>query len=168
MMWKNKFLEIALFSSAAIGLADSSVAANTVSYVQEVKTLNRAGANKLLESGLTEAAKQGLNVCIAVVDQAGQLIAFQRMDGASLVAIDVAIGKARTAALLKKPAKAFEEMIDGGSPSLLSVSNLMPLRGGVPVLYEDAFIGAVGVSGGTGETDDAIAVTIAENFAGGR
>lgn len=122
-----------------------------------VGTLTLAGAVQLADAAEAEASARGLAVCIAVMDQAAHLLLFRRMDGAALVSVDVAMGKARTAALMKTTARFFEEMIDGGHPSLLSVGTLMPLRGGEPVAAGGAVIGAVGVSGAAGEVDEAIA-----------
>lgn len=123
-----------------------------------VSTLTLAGAVRLADAAEAEARARGVALCFAVADRAGHLLLFRRMDGAGLVSIEVAIGKARTAALLGKPARHFEEMIDGGHPSILSVPGLVPLRGGLPVRAGEVLLGALGVSGAAGETDEAVAL----------
>ncbi|MCX4909026.1 heme-binding protein [Streptomyces sp. NBC_00878] len=132
--------------------------------VRSDHALTLTGAESLLEEGLRIARSRGLELCLAIVDPAGFLLAFRRMDGAPLVSIEVAISKARTAAYLKNPSRAFEEMIDAGKPSMLSTPGIVPLRGGVPVGLGDALVGAVGVSGATGEVDDEVAEQIAASL----
>jgi glc operon protein GlcG len=75
------------------------------------------------------------------------------MDGAKLVATDIAIRKARTAAYFQGPTKDLEEEVAGGRTALLPIDGFMPLQGGVPLMYEGKIVGAVGVSGVTGEQD---------------
>ena len=122
-----------------------------------VESLTLAGAVRLADAAEAEAKARGVAVCIAVVDQAAHMMLFRRMDHAALVSVDVALGKARTAALMKKTARFFEEMIDSGHPSLLSVGTLMPLRGGEPVPGGAGIVGAIGISGAAGDVDEAIA-----------
>lgn len=110
------------------------------------------------------ALSKKLNLSIAIVDSAGYLVSFSKMDEASLVTIDVAIQKAKTAALLKAPSKLFEDKINSGEPSMLSVPNLTPLQGGVPIMYEGKVCGAIGVSGASGDIDNEIATKVAEVF----
>ena len=107
----------------------------TISPTREISSLTLSGADQLADLAVAEAMKQGVCICVALVDVAGHLIAFRRMDDAALVSIDVAIGKARTAAFLKKPASVFEQMIDAGKPSMLSVPGAVPLAGGRPVEF---------------------------------
>ena len=108
-----------------------------------------------------QAQREGLHISVAVVDHAGELVAFERVDDAAPVTPQVAQEKARTAALLRAPFKLFEDFINGGRPSVLSTPGLTPLQGGVPLTAGDEVIGAVGVSGGNGEQDTDIAVAAA-------
>lgn len=108
------------------------------------------------------ADERSLTLFLAIVDCSGLPPAFVRMDEAAPVTAEVAIGKARTAAYLGAPSKLFEDMINTGQASMATVPGLLPLQGGVPVLLEGAVIGAVGVSGSSGENDQDIATRIAE------
>jgi len=88
------------------------------------------------------------------VDDAGHLVLFERMDGAKLVAIDIAIRKARTAVYFQGETKGLEEEVTkGGRTALLPIEGFMPLEGGVPLTSGGQMIGAVGVSGVTGQQD---------------
>ncbi|NTZ64207.1 GlcG/HbpS family heme-binding protein [Agrobacterium tumefaciens] len=130
-----------------------------------VRDLSLVAAQKLLANGLDHAAKNDMRLAISVVDRAGNLLAFARMDGASIVTVGVAVGKARTAAFLKAPSKLFEDMINSGKPSMATVPGLLPLQGGMPIVHEGEVVGAVGVSGSSGDNDQAAAALIAESFA---
>lgn len=134
-------------------------------YMIHKPQLNLAGAERLLALGLAEARARELALCLAVTDAHGQLLGFARMDGAGLVSIEVAIGKARTAAWLQAPAALFEEKIDNGAPSILSCRELTPLRGGEPVRLGAAIIGGFGVSGAAGAIDGAVAEAVVAAFA---
>lgn len=133
-------------------------------HVITVHDLSLAAAQKLLANGLDHAAKNGMRLAVAVVDRAGNLLAFARMDGAAIVTSDVAVGKARTAAFLKAPSKLFEDMINSGLPSMATTPGLLPLQGGIPVMLGGEVVGAVGVSGSSGENDQATAALIADSF----
>ena len=131
-----------------------------------LESLAIAGADSLLAHAEAAARRRGLALCFAVVDGAGQLLAFRRMDGAGRISIDVAIGKARTAALFGKPNRMFEEMIDSGKASMLSVPGAVPIGGGLPVLRGGACLGGFGVSGATGAVDDEIASEAVDALSG--
>lgn len=137
----------------------------TNSITCQISTLTLAGAERLAILAQAEAAHRGARICVAVVDGAGHLLVFRRMDGAALVSIDVAIGKARTAAFLGMPAAAFEAMIDSGRPSMLSVPGAVPLAGGQPVRVAGAVVGALGISGCSGDGDETIATACLAAFA---
>lgn len=133
-------------------------------HVKSANDLTLAAAQDLLIKGLEHARDRDLKLAIAVVDRAGNLLAFARMDGAPIVTADVAIGKARTAAHLQAPSKLFEDMINSGAPSMATVPGLLPLQGGMPVLFGDEVIGAIGTSGSSGENDQSVATWIAGAF----
>lgn len=132
--------------------------------IQTIHELTLSAAQQLTGYGLKLAKDRKLNLSIAVVDKSGNLLAFVRMDNASLVTIDVAIGKAKTAAYLKAPSKVFEDFINKGQPSMTTTPGILPLQGGVPVMYNGEVVGAVGVSGSDGETDNELANSIAESL----
>jgi len=115
-------------------------------------------AKAMMAAGEAEARKNGWNVCIAIVDASGGLIMFQKLDDTQNGSIAVAEGKARTAALVKRPSRLLEEMIAQGKTAFLSVEGIVPLQGGLPVTVDGKVIGAVGVSGVTSAQDEQVAI----------
>jgi glc operon protein GlcG len=120
------------------------------------KTLSLDAANKIVAGAIAEAKANNWSVDIAIVDEGGNLLSFQRMDGASIGAIDAAIGKARTASLYRRPTKVLEEVAKT-RPALLTLPNSVLLQGGVPVVVNGQIVGAVGVGGVTSQQDEQIA-----------
>jgi glc operon protein GlcG len=118
------------------------------------RTLTLDAAKRMAAAADAEARKNGWNVVVAVVDDGGQLLLLQRMDNAKLVAIDIAIRKAKTAVFFQGETKALEEEVTrGGRTALLPIDGFMPLEGGIPLTVEGKVIGAIGVSGVTGAQD---------------
>lgn len=128
---------------------------------QKKLTITLVGARKAIAAAQQVAAENGWHISVAVVDRAGELVALERCDMAIGISPNVALGKARTAALLEAPSKAFEAFINGGQPSFLATPGVTPLEGGVPVLLDGVVIGAVGVSGAHGANDSLVAETAA-------
>src|SRR5262245_59949321 len=122
------------------------------------KYITLDAAKKMAAAGEAEARKNGWNVAIAVVDASGGLILFQKLDETQPGSIAIAQGKARTAALFKRPTKAIEEAIAAGKQAFLAVDGVVPIQGGVPVIVEDKVIGAIGVSGVTSAQDEQVAL----------
>ena len=122
------------------------------------KVITLEAAKKMAAAGEAEARKNGWNVAITVVDANGDLILFQKLDETQPGSIKVSQGKARTAALFKRPTKAMEEMITGGKTAFLAVEGIVPIQGGLPVVVDGKVIGAIGVSGVTSAQDEQIAV----------
>jgi glc operon protein GlcG len=114
--------------------------------------LTLAAAKKALEAVEDTATRLGIAASIAVVDDGGHVLGLHRMDGVGAGTVEVAIGKARAAALFKTETKNFQAGLDAGVTSLLTLG-VITFGGGVPVVYESATIGAIGVSGGTPEQD---------------
>jgi len=105
-----------------------------------------------------EALKHNWAVSIAIVDDGGHLLWFQRLDGAAPISAHIAPGKARTAAVGRRESKVYEDMINGGRASFLSAPELdSMLEGGVPILKDGQCLGAVGVSGVKSSEDAQIA-----------
>jgi glc operon protein GlcG len=125
-----------------------------VPVVSSKHVLTLEGANQVAAAAVNEARKREAGGAIAVVDDAGNLLSFQRTDGTFGAGAEVSIGKARTAALFKKPTRAFEESINGGRTALAAVHGMTPLQGGVPIVHEGYVIGAVGVSGARSQAED--------------
>lgn len=122
-------------------------------------TITLEGARSIIAAAQQKAAENGWHISVAVVDHAGQLVAFERSDGAIGITPDLATGKARTAALLQAPSEEFEQFINGGRPSFLATPGVTPQEGGVPVWFNGMVIGAVGVSGAHGGNDSLVAET---------
>ena len=106
----------------------------------------------------TEAKRLGVGPAIAVVDDGGNLVALVRMDGAFGAAPRVSTGKARTAAMFRKPTRDFENIVNKGRFTMTALDDFTPLQGGVPIMYRGQVIGAVGVSGAaSAQQDDELA-----------
>ena len=125
-----------------------------------VTVLDQAGAQTVLQAARHSAQQRNAPSAIAVVDPAGDLLAFQRMDGVRPASADLAIQKARTAARLQRPTAEVEDNIDQGRIAFVT-AEIMALRGGVPVHANGEIVGAVGVAGLNKETDTEIAKTAA-------
>ena len=143
----EKLLLVGLTLSAAVVAA----AAQTQLPMKRVLTLE--AARKAAAAAEAEARRNNWAVSIAVLDDSGQMILFQRMDGAKLAATDIAIRKARTAVYFQGPTKDLETEVAGGRTALLPIDGFMPLEGGVPIVVGGQLVGAIGVSGVTGTQD---------------
>jgi glc operon protein GlcG len=125
-----------------------------------VMVLDQTGAQSVLQAAEERAQQRNAPSAIAVVDAAGDLLAFQRMDGVRPASADLAIQKARTAARLQRPTAEIEDSIDQGRTAFVT-AQIMALRGGMPVRVNGEVVGAVGVAGLSKETDTEIATTAA-------
>lgn len=114
-------------------------------------------AQKIMAAAEAEARSNGWNVAVAIVDAGMNLLMFQKMDGVQTASIDVAIGKARTAAGFKRPTKALEDLIAGGRTAFVAVDGVVPVQGGLPIKSGNAVLGAIGVSGLTSAQDEQVA-----------
>ena len=129
-------------------------AAGAAQQLPTKRVLTLESAKRMAAAAEAEARKNNWNVSIAVVDDGGQLLLFQRMDNAKLVAIDIAIRKAKTAVYFQGETKGLEEEVTkGGRTALLPIEGFMPLEGGIPLIVEGKVVGAIGVSGVTGAQD---------------
>ena len=113
-------------------------------------------ARKIAAAADNEALHQSLQVVIAIVDDGGHLLYLQR-DGAQPGSVEVAIGKARSALLFRRPTRAFEELVESGRPGYLAMPDVLPLEGGEPLVYQDEIVGAIGVSGASSKDDGVVA-----------
>lgn len=125
---------------------------------QQKHSLTLTGARRVVAAAEAEARKRGVGVVIVVVDEAGYPIELSRMDTAQVASVDVGIGKARTAAIYRRPSRVFEEQVRDGRVAALALAGATPLQGGVPILLDGAVIGAIGVSGDTPQVDEDIAI----------
>jgi glc operon protein GlcG len=133
-----------------------SAAAQTITMM----TLDQAGAQTVLQAATESAQQRNAPSAIAVVDAAGDLLAFQRMDGVRPASADLAIEKARTAARLQRPTAEIEDNINQGRTAFVT-AGIVALRGGMPIRVNGEVVGAVGIAGLSKETDTDIANTAA-------
>jgi glc operon protein GlcG len=122
------------------------------------KVLTLGMAKKLVAAAEAEAKKRGATVVIAVVDDGGQLIFLERLDDTQVASVEVAIGKARTAAIFRRPSKVFEDQVKNGRVAALALPGATPLQGGIPITVEGKVIGAIGASGNSPQEDEEIAL----------
>ncbi len=120
--------------------------------------LSLEAARRIIAAAEAEATARGVGVVTVVVDASGTIIELSRMDTAQVASVNVGIGKARTAAIYRRPSRDFEEQIRNGRIAALALADATPLQGGVPVLVAGRVVGAVGVSGDTPQVDEDIAI----------
>lgn len=147
------------------GLALSLVIASVGSaQTIDKKVLSLQAARTIAAAAEAAAREKGVGVVIAVVDDGGHLILLHRLDDAQVASVNVGIGKARTAAIYRRPSKDFEDQIRAGRVAALALADSTPLQGGVPIRVDGRVVGAVGVSGDTPQVDEAIAIAGASAF----
>jgi uncharacterized protein GlcG (DUF336 family) len=117
--------------------------------------LTLEGARRIAAAAEAEARRQGWNVCIAVVDEAGRLIHFIRMDDTQPASDEIAIGKGRAAAVFRRPSRVLEEGI-ASRPALIAFPAI-PVTGGLPITAGGRVIGGIGVSGVQSQQDEIVA-----------
>ena len=132
------------------------IAGHTVSgQVGTKKSLTLDGARRVIASAQAEAKKLGPpGGVVAVVDEGGNLMALERLDGTFAAGANISIGKARTAVLFKRPTKFFEDVIKNGRTSMVALNDFTPLQGGIPILVDGDVVGGVGVSGAASAQQD--------------
>jgi glc operon protein GlcG len=121
-------------------------------------------ARKVADAALAEAKKNGWTVAAAIVDTAGDLVFYEKMDNTQIGSAIVSQEKARTAVRFKRPSKAFEDALAGGRQAILSLPGVTPLEGGIPLVIDGKIVGAVGVSGATSPQDGVCAAAGAETL----
>jgi glc operon protein GlcG len=121
--------------------------------------ISNAKAKVVAAAALAEAKKMDLPMVVAITDTSGNLLYLEHMDGAILGGVLVAPQKARSAALYKRPTKAFEDSVAPGGVGLrfLRLEGAIPIEGGLPLILDNKIVGAIGMSGGTGVQDGAAA-----------
>jgi glc operon protein GlcG len=112
-------------------------------------------AKKAAAAAMAEAAKNHWNMAGAVVDPNGTLVYYEKMDNTQIGSANVAVDKARSAALFKRPTKAFQDALASGGAGLrvLGLEGAVPVEGGIPIIADGKIIGAIGVSGANSDQD---------------
>jgi len=126
--------------------------------------LEFAEADLMLQAAHKAAVDNSWAVSVAVVDAGGHLLAFRRLPGATRSSVQIAIDKARSAALTGRPTSFFEEMVSGGKAGVLALAGIVPMTGGIPVFYEQTLIGGIAASGVASAFDVQIAGAGVEAF----
>jgi glc operon protein GlcG len=121
----------------------------------EKKSLNLDGAKQAIAAAADYAKKNNApGGVIAIVDEGGNLMALERLDGTFAMGATISIGKARTAVLFKKPTRFFEELINKGRTAMTAVDGFTPLIGGIPIIIDGQVVGGIGVSGAASANQD--------------
>jgi uncharacterized protein GlcG (DUF336 family) len=141
--------------TAALAFTLAAITARAELPVKRVLTLNVA--KKIAAAAEAEATKRGSTVVIVVVDDGGHLLVLERLDDTQVASVEVGIGKARTAAIFRRPSKEFEDQVKNGRVAALALPGATPLQGGIPISFQGKVIGAIGVSGNTPQEDEDIA-----------
>src|SRR5947208_4718547 len=132
-----------------------AVAANSHAQVVEKKSLNLDGAKRAIAAAVEYAKKNNApGGVIAIVDEGGNLMTLERLDGTFAMGATISIGKARTAVLFKKPTRFFEELINKGRTAMTAVDGFTPLIGGIPIIIGGEVVGGIGVSGAASANQD--------------
>jgi len=143
--------------TAVLALVTFSISATAVAQVQNPygMPVSLENAKKAAAPALAEAVKNNWNMAVAIVDPSGNLVYYEKMDNTQLGSANVAIDKARSAALFKRPTKALQDALAAGGDGLriLRIQGAVPVEGGIPLVMDGKIVGAIGVSGGTSAQD---------------
>lgn len=127
--------------------------------------LSLVDAKNAAAAAAAVAAENGWKVVIAILDDGGNLLYLERTDGTQAGSVDVAIAKGRTAAMFKRPTKAFEDTVAGGRTVMMMLPGATPVEGGLPLVFQGEVVGAIGVSGVQSSQDGQIAKGAADYIA---
>jgi glc operon protein GlcG len=154
MMSSKKLVSVVL--GALLGSVISVAQAQVPQYGSNI---NNEQARKAVASAIAEARKISIPMAVSVVDTAGQLMAFERLDNTQIGSIGVAQDKAVSAAIYRRSTKVFQDAVAGGGVGLrvLTLRGANAVEGGLPIIVDGKIIGAIGVSGGSAEQDGVVA-----------
>ncbi len=150
----KKFLmsAVLVFSSLCSTFATAQAPAPSYGVAVNLET-----AKKIAAAAVQEAKKNNFKMAIAVVDNHGFLVYYEMLDDTQTGSANIAVQKARTAAMFRRPTKALEDGVAGGRNALLSLPDVVMLEGGEPIVVDGKVIGAIGVSGGSTTQDGQVA-----------
>jgi len=153
-------------STVTVITAILGITATSQAQIVEKKSLNLDGAMKVIAAAVDYAKKNNApGGVIAVVDEGGNLMALERLDGTFAMGATISIGKARTSVLFKKPTRFFEELINKGRIAMTAIDGFTPLIGGIPIVIDGQVVGGIGVSGAaSANQDDELALAGAAAF----
>jgi glc operon protein GlcG len=155
------------FGALVLGLAMAGPEArdSAATTLPSKSVLTLEAAKRVGAAAEAEAVKRGATVVIVVVDDGGHVLYLERLNDTQVASVDVGIGKARTAAIFRRPSKVFEDQIRDGRVAALALPGATPLQGGIPLISDGRVVGAIGVSGNTPREDEDIAKAGAAAFA---
>lgn len=139
---------------AALALTTAAFA-QTPAVIPYGTPISAETAKKAAAAAIAEARKNNWAMAVAVVDTAGYLVYFERMADTQLGSVEIAIEKAKTAALFRRPTKSFQDTLAAGGEGLriLRLTGAIPVEGGIPIVLDGKLIGAIGASGGSSDQD---------------
>jgi glc operon protein GlcG len=154
----------------SLALAGSLLALGSTAQAQVPQygaNINYEQARKAVAAAMAEAKKISVPMAVSVVDTAGQLMAFERLDNTQIGSIGVAQDKAVSAAIYRRSTKVFQDLVAGGGVGLrvLTLRGANAVEGGLPLVIDGKIVGAIGVSGGSAEQDGVVAKAGADGFA---
>jgi len=166
MSWK--FIQTLFFVVVFVLVASAAWAQKAFAPPPQVPyglSINLEAAKKVTGAAIAEAQKNNWKMAVAIVDPGGYLVYFEKMDGTQTGSVGLAIEKANTAALFRRPTKLFQDGVAAGGEGLrlLRLTGAIPIDGGVPIIVDGKLIGAIGISGGAGEQDGQVAKAGAES-----
>ena len=133
-----------------------------------INRLSRAEAQVLIDGATQKSTEMGIPMCIAVCDESGHIIVFDRMDGGKISSISIAIDKAFTAAVARKGTHVYNELCHPGKPTFgIHITNgghFSIIGGGLPVVVDGAIVGGIGISSGTAHEDQIVAEAALAHF----
>ena len=146
-----------LLFAALIALAAAPASAQMPNPYGASVTLETA--RKITATAMAEASKSGFKMAIAVVDTAGDLVYFEKMDGTQVASVNIAQDKARSSVRFKRPTKAMQDVLAQGGAGVrfLALQGAVPVEGGLPIVMDGKIVGAIGASGGTSDQDGQVA-----------
>jgi len=151
-MSQRSLMRIAVGTLLALGALATAVAQMPNPYGTSISLET---AKKVAAPAIAEAAKNNWSMAVAIVDPAGDLVYYEKMDNTQLGSANIAIDKARSAALFKRPTKAFQDALAAGGEGwrILRLQGAVPVEGGIPLVIDGKIVGAIGMSGGTSAQD---------------
>jgi glc operon protein GlcG len=149
-----------------IGLVLVILAASAAAQIADKKSLTLEGARTVISAAKEYARKiNAPGGVIAVVDDGGNLVALERLDGTFSAGANISIGKAKTAVMFKRPTRFFEDIIKNGRTAMIALPDFTPLQGGIPIAVDGQIIGGVGVSGAmSAQQDEELAIAGADSL----
>src|SRR6516165_9996602 len=153
----KQLVVIVIFTVSGLGASGSAT-------ISEKESLTLDGARKVIAAAEAYAKEHNApGGAIAVVDDGGNLMALERLEGTFSAGPKISIGKARTAVLFKKPTKVFEDLINKGRTAMVALDDFTPLQGGIPIVVNGEIVGGIGVSGASSaQQDEEVAMAGAE------